>query len=221
MPTFFEVNPTVVRTKICGVTCWEDAAAAIDAGADAIGINLVAGSRRCIELKAAIGWIEKVSREVTTVAVTMNPSWEHAEMLLSAPYFAALQLHGMETPEFCARLADLRKPVIKAISYQAGFEKARAYPVAAILVDSSAEGEFGGTGRSFPWRGIDSGIFPGTLIVSGGLTPENVGEAIRVLRPHAVDVASGVELSPGRKDPVKLKRFISAVHGAERSRDDR
>jgi phosphoribosylanthranilate isomerase len=211
MKLFFEPDPIVVRTKICGITSWRDAVAAIDAGADAIGINLVPGSSRFVNLAAAVSWIEKANREITTVAVTMNPTPEQADILLAGTLFDGIQLHGLETPDFCAILRRFRKPIIKAVSAQADLRQADEYPVEAILLDSSAGNKLGGTGRVFAWEEKVGLVLAKPLILSGGLTPDNVERAISLLHPFAVDVASGVESAPGQKDLVKVRAFVAAA----------
>ncbi len=219
MKLFFQPEPASVRTKICGITSWLEAAAAIEAGADAIGINLVAGSKRQVTLAQAAGWIRQARHKIATVAVVMNPSFEEAEALLTGPLFDAIQLHGLESPEFCERLRQFQRPVIKAIEVSAEWSPNRVadYPVAAILLDSSAGSKLGGTGRTFAWEKNAGLVLAKPLILSGGLTPENVERAISLLHPYAVDVASGVEFASGRKDFRKIQNFVLAARRAAES----
>ncbi len=216
MKLFFQPDPAAVRIKICGITRWSDAVAAIDAGADAIGINLVAGSKRQVTLAQAAAWIRKAKHKITTVAVVMNPTFEKAEALLTCPLFDAIQLHGLESPEFCDRLRQFQKPVIKAIGVSAEWSGNHAdeYPVNAILLDSSAGSRLGGTGRRFAWEQKVGLLLAKPLILSGGLTPDNVEQAISLLHPYAVDVASGVESEPGQKNFGKLQAFVVAARRA-------
>ena len=216
MKRFFESHPAQVLVKICGVTNQEDAEDAIEAGADAIGLNTVPRSKRYLDLDLASGWISELPRAVARIVVAMDPTIDRALHLLSNEWVDGLQLHGQESPDFCELLGGKAgKPLIKAVPAidRASVQAAERYPVFALLLDSSAGMTLGGTGKTFDWRkfaGLDLGR---PLIVSGGLTPENVAAAVRVLNPHSVDVATGVELAPGRKDRIKMRDFVAAAKG--------
>lgn len=205
------------RVKICGITNAHDALAAIDAGADALGWNLFSGSKRFIPPRRAIAMIENLPRSIAHVAVLVNPTFDAAFAIAESAAFTALQLHGSETPEFCARLAEQGVRFAKAVAVDAAGAVWRVdlFSTDTIVLDSVAEGCFGGTGRAFPWelaRDVRQRHASIRLILAGGLTAENVAEAIRVVRPFGVDVTSGVEASPGRKDDRHLRAFIAAAH---------
>ena len=216
MKRFFESHPGQVLVKICGVTNQMDAEDAIEAGADAIGFNIVRRSKRYLDLGPASGWISELPPAVARIIVAMDPTIDWALHLLSNEWVDALQLHGQESPDFCELLAGKAgKPVIKAVPAidRASVQAAERYPVFALLLDSSAGVTLGGTGKTFDWRkfgGLDLGR---PLIVSGGLNPENVAAAVRLLKPHSVDVTTGVELAPGRKDRIKMRDFVAAAKG--------
>jgi len=205
--------------KICGITNEPDAVAAIEAGADALGFNIVPRSKRCIELDAAASWIEKLPKEIWKVAVTADPNWEDACRTGQLPFIDALQLHGNESPEFCRRLRNAAIPFAKAVPVTASKSLADLpdYFTDTLILDSSARGAFGGTGKTFPWKFAPEFVrhHPGiSVILAGGLNPENVAEAVRVVRPRGVDIATGVEGSPGKKDHGLLKAFIQAARHA-------
>jgi phosphoribosylanthranilate isomerase len=205
------------RVKICGITNAADARAAIEFGADALGFNFFSGSKRYLPVTAA-EWIAELPAEIVKVAVLVNASWDEAVAVAGLPFIDALQLHGMETPEFCQRLAEK------------GIQFAKATPVATVrplrdtpefftrtlILDSSEAGEFGGSGRTFPWETARDFVQanPGLrVILAGGLTPENVARAVDFVRPFGVDVTTGVESSLGRKDHGLLRAFIAAARG--------
>lgn len=206
------------RVKICGITNAADALAAIDAGADALGWNFFPGSKRFIAPRRATGIIGALPQRVAHVAVLVNPAWYEALALANSGMFAALQLHGDETPEFCRRLRDRQLRFAKAIAItQAAPDSIAAFGTDTIVLDSRARGQFGGTGKPFAWElAADLGQrHPAVrFVVAGGLTPQNVAEAIRVARPYGVDVTSGVEDSPGKKNHARLRAFIAAARSA-------
>jgi phosphoribosylanthranilate isomerase len=216
MKRFFESNPAQVLVKICGVTNQVDAEGAIEAGADAIGFNVVPRSKRYLDLGPASGWISELPPAVARIVVAMDPTIDQALHLLSNEWVDALQLHGQESPDFCELLGGKAdKPVIKAVPAidRASVQAAERYPVFALLLDSSAGVNLGGTGKTFDWQKFAGLELGRPLIVSGGLTPENVAAAVRLLNPHSVDVATGVELAPGRKDRIKMRDFVAAAKG--------
>jgi phosphoribosylanthranilate isomerase len=202
------------KIKICGVTSVQDAERAVAAGAWAIGLNFWPQSQRCCELDAAIEIAATLRRRAEIVGVFVNPKLETIAETAEAVGLTTLQLHGDEGPALCAeasRRTGCR--VIKAMRVRSGAEIQALAPFHTDfhLLDSYAPGLRGGTGETFSWAlaGGHLGSIP--LILSGGLTPDNVAEAISAVHPYAVDVASGVELSPGRKDPDKLAAFAAAV----------
>lgn len=200
-----------VRVKICGNTNLADAEAAIAAGADALGFILYEKSKRFIPIEEAIKIVEQLPPFVTTVAVTVNAVKQFTDLSWRKQLknFNVAQLHGDESPGH-ARAVGKYLPVIKVFPA----DKARAitpayYDVSAFMLDTPSQA-FGGTGQVFDW---DEAVEFKTrttkpLILAGGLNPENVAKAINRVHPYAVDVVSGVEVSPGRKDHAKLKDFI-------------
>jgi phosphoribosylanthranilate isomerase len=209
----------MLRVKICGLTTPQDAAAAIEFGADALGFNFFSGSKRYLRMEAAGEWIASLPGNVEKVAILVNPSWEEAKAAATTAGITALQLHGAETPEFCRRLME----------NGIGFEK--ALPVTdpdslanmpdfftpSVLLDSGGAGEFGGSGRTFPWEIARDFVLSRPhlrVILAGGLTPGNVAEAVAMVRPFGVDVTSGVESAPGRKDYARLRDFIAAARAS-------
>jgi len=205
-----------IWVKICGITNEPDALAAIDAGADALGFNLVPQSKRYIDIDRAACWIDKLPRDICKVAVMADPNWEDACRVGQLPFVDALQLHGSESPEFCRRLADAGIPFAKAVPVTASKSLADLpnYFTNTMILDSSAGGAFGGTGKPFPWKFVPEFLrhHPRiTVILAGGLNPENVAQAISVVRPRGVDVTTGVEASPGQKNASLIRGFIQAA----------
>jgi phosphoribosylanthranilate isomerase len=207
---------SVTEVKFCGMTNVEDAERAAELGAWAIGLIFWPGSSRRCPPAAAPGIAAALRRRVEVVGVFVNPTLETVARTAEDVGLTMLQLHGDEGPAFCAEAARRTGcKVIKAVRVRSG-EQIQAlgqFHTDYHLLDSYVDGRPGGTGETFGWEMARAhrGALP--LILSGGLTPENVGEAIGVVRPFAVDVASGVELDPGRKDPAKLEAFMQAVAG--------
>jgi phosphoribosylanthranilate isomerase len=212
-------HPAVVRprVKICGITNAADATAAIEFGADALGFNFYAGSKRCIPLSAG-EWIAELPPEIVKIAVLVDADWDEALALAALPGISGLQLHGRETPEFCQRLAERGIQFIKALPVTTA-ELLRAepsYSTKTVLLDSAGQGKFGGSGRTFTWEIAGEFIAANPdlrVILAGGLTPDNVAAAVATARPFGVDVTTGVESSPGRKDHGLLRAFIAAARG--------
>jgi phosphoribosylanthranilate isomerase len=205
-----------VRVKICGLTNADDAHAAIAGGADALGFNFFAGSKRCIDLEAEAGWIAALPPFVARVAVLVNAPIEEALRVARHPAIDAVQLHGDEDREYCEAFAECGRPFIKAlrIAKSADASQAAEFSTPNVLIDASVPGAFGGTGRQLDLalaREIVERYPRLRVILAGGLTPENVREAARVVQPFAVDVASGVESNPRRKDAGRIAAFIRAV----------
>jgi phosphoribosylanthranilate isomerase len=202
-----------IRVKICGVTHPDDAQAAVDAGADLIGLNFVPGSPRELELKAAVAIAERVAGQVERVAVFCDAMSDEIDRVLRRVDLERVQFHGHESEEDVEAI-DL--PVIKSIR-GADLEAAAQYPGAILLVDHPSDG--GGSGRSWSWGESAALIEHGyDVIIAGGLEPGNVGEALVAfedLLPWGVDVATGVEGEGGRKDPARMAAFIEAVRKVE------
>jgi phosphoribosylanthranilate isomerase len=202
----------VTRIKICGITDPDDARDAILLGADAIGLNFHEKSLRCIEASRAAAIIESVPAFVTIAGVFVNhPNPQGLEDFALSLGLHAVQLHGSETPDYCSMIQ--RVKVIKAIRMDAGFrvESLRSYGHRMFLLDSATAVQFGGTGRTFDWNQAYGANAFGSIVIAGGLNPDNVADVITKLHPFAVDVSSGVESSPGKKNYDKMRRFIEAV----------
>ena len=207
-----------VRVKICGITNLEDALTALELGADALGFNFYDKSRRYIDPHEAARIIEQVPIDIDKVGVFVNMAKHRIGECVERAGLSAVQLHGDETPECVNDLrscAGLR--IIKAIRTDPGFEpiQVKNYAADAILLDGYSKGEYGGTGIAADWESAKATKeFTPALYLAGGLTPENVVYAVKAVRPHWVDVASGVESSPGRKDQDKVAAFIRAAKEA-------
>ncbi len=205
--------PEVSEVKICGLTNVDDALRCIEAGADAIGLNFWPASPRCVDARMARAIVEAGGDHVQMVGVFVDFSLAQIREILLKTGIAWAQLHGTELPE---TLAALLPHAYKAISVKDGsaIELARSYPGEQILLDASVPGMPGGTGRTFDWAIAAEVQKERKLTLAGGLTPDNVAEAVATVKPFRVDVASGVESTPGRKDPDLVKRFIDAAKGA-------
>ena len=205
---------SAVRSKICGITRIEDALAAVEAGADAIGLVFYAKSLRAVNVLQARAIIAALPPFITTVGLFVNASRCEVNETLDAVPLDLLQFHGDETPEQCE---GYHRPYIKALRVKAGdqiAEACRAYRNArGILLDTYVDGVPGGTGETFDWALIPSKLEK-PIILAGGLTSANVAQAIAQVRPYAVDVSGGVEKSKGIKDRDKILAFMSAVQGA-------
>lgn len=200
-----------VRVKICGITRLEDARAAVDAGADSIGLNFWEGSKRRCSIGAAREIVASLPPFVTAVAVFVNATPAAVRSVLDETGIAVAQLHGDErVADYAAVIPQLIKAV--RVAGPQWREEAQRQPC-TVLLDTATPG-FGGSGTAFDWNLVKDAAPARPWILAGGLTPENVAQAVRVLRPSAVDVASGVESAPGLKDTEKLIRFIRAAKEA-------
>ena len=197
----------MVRVKICGITTVGDARQAIEAGADALGLVFAASARR-VSQKQALRISGTIGPWISLVGVFVDEDPRTVKQIAEKCRLSAVQLHGNESPEDVKKLWPLR--VIKAIrvSDKEDLIAVRRYNPDAYLIDAKVSGAQGGTGRRFPWRLVEGKRFCAPLIVSGGLDPSNVREAVKRLSPYGVDVSSGVERSPGIKDPKKVRSFI-------------
>ena len=206
----------MTKVKICGITNLEDALVSVRCGADMLGFNFFSGSKRYIKSdEAAQITAELVRSEVLTIGVFVNAAKEEIAHTSAMLKLDCIQLHGDESDDFVAELSELTStPIIKAIR---GSEHMIADAIDSsatfVLLDGYSADSFGGSGKTFDWN-IAKRIaaqLPDSVFVAGGLTPENVADAIRIARPFAVDAASGVESSPGKKDPNKIAAFIKAA----------
>lgn len=201
------------RVKICGITTWDDARLSVDLGASALGFNFFPPSPRAITPAVAWNIIRRLPPFVEAVGVFVNWPPLVVDALARALRLGSVQLHGEESPGETAELAR-RHHVIKAIQVKRGFRAAslaRYRAADAILLDGFARGLHGGTGQTLNWKLARAAGRYRRIILAGGLTPENIVEAIRAAQPYAVDVASGVEARPGRKDPARLRALFAAV----------
>lgn len=204
-----------MQVKICGITKTDDAVAAVEAGADAIGLIFYEGSKRFVDPETAASIISNVSPYTAIVGLFVNADADYVQAVLGCCPLSQLQFHGHESPEFCS---SFNRPYVKSVPVSnalkmseivAAHRNARAY-----LFDTQVPGEHGGTGKTFDWRLMPQKNI-GHRVLAGGLDAENVAEAIRIAGPDAVDVSSGVELAPGDKDHDKLYRFIRAAKRAD------
>jgi phosphoribosylanthranilate isomerase len=199
------------RIKICGITRPEDARVAVELGADAIGLVFYAPSPRNIGLEQARAIIAAVAPFVTIVGLFVDPAPEQVESVLRRCSLGLLQFHGDETADLCGSFG---RPYIKAARVKAGADLvqylSRYHAAQGWLLDAYHDELYGGTGELFDWKLIPRDLAR-PVILSGGLTPDNVGAAVRQVRPWAVDVSSGVEAAKGVKDAAKIAAFISGV----------
>lgn len=210
----------VVFVKICGITNEEDALLAVALGADAVGF-VFAPSPRQVAIQRVYDITRRLPAEILTVGVFRDEHPDRVIEIVDKSGVKAAQLHGHESPEQVAQVMKSVRTVIKAVTAgTVDASRANVYPTDLILVDAPAPG----SGQVFDWSLLGDVPVGPRLILAGGLTPENVANGIRAARPWGVDVSSGVEKSPGHKDPVKLRRFIAEVRENElpefQERDD-
>jgi phosphoribosylanthranilate isomerase len=204
------------RIKVCGITCQEDARAAVAAGADGLGFIFVEQSPRLVEPDMVRAITGELPPFVSRVGVFRDEEIEVVQEIIQYCRLTLVQLHGSESAEYCRKISC---QVIKSFAMRADSSQEELAPyadaVSGFLLDTYHKYMAGGSGTAFDWKLVGQVKPPGPVILAGGLTPENVGEAIRQVKPYAVDVNSGVEYQPGRKDADKLKRFVRAVRKAD------
>lgn len=207
------MNNGSLKIKICGLTRQEDAIAASTLGADILGFNFVPGSKRYLNPYSAREIIKSLPPFISKVGIFANEDPEVINELTGFLGLDAVQLHGDEDDRYCV---DIKAPVIKALRVGSSEDLLgqSSYHVSAFLLDAMVEGELGGTGKTFDWRVAVEFAQNNRIFVAGGLTPENVGEAVRILEPYGVDTASGVESEPGVKDHKLIEEFIKAARSA-------
>jgi phosphoribosylanthranilate isomerase len=208
------MNTHEVRVKICGITTPEDALAAADAGADMVGLMFAQASPRYLPLPAAAAVARVLPPHIVRVGVFVDPDAATVWQAITTCALNMLQFHGHESPDFCRQFGLM---TIKAfrIRDESSLQALTAYDTDAWLLDAWVPGAAGGTGRTFNWELARRARNLGRpIILAGGLTPDNVGQAIRTVQPFAVDVSSGVEIAPGRKCPQKMRAFVAAVRQA-------
>ena len=205
----------MIRIKICGITNPDDALMAVEAGADALGFVFVPNTPRYITSGPAASIIEQLPPFITTVGLFVNEHVAKIERIADQCRLDVIQLHGDESPEFCSTL---NRKTIKAfrVKDESSLFQLPNYRVSAYLLDTYVKGRMGGTGVVFNWALAEKTKQYGQVILAGGLNPDNVADAVRQVRPYAVDVSSGVEAHPGRKAPAKVEAFIDAVRKADR-----
>lgn len=204
------------KVKICGLTRLPDALAAVEAGADALGFMFFTGSKRHIAPATAAQIIRALPPFVAKVGVFVNASAETVRATIAECGLDTLQFHGEETPEFCRQFAPLK--VVKAFRIQNAdsLKPLPEYAVDAWLLDSYVAGQRGGTGEKFNWDlAAQAKELGRPVILAGGLTPENVADAVQQVWPYGVDVSSGVESAPGQKDAELVRRFVEIVREME------
>ncbi len=203
-----------VKVKICGITNIDDAMAAVSFGADALGFVFFQGSPRYISPDAAAAIIRKLPSFVMTIGVFVDEKPDQIEMIIASTGVDVIQLHGDEPPEMCA----FSRRIIKAIRVKslASLDPLVHYQdkVSAFLLDTFSPDSFGGTGQKFNWDIATYAKQFGRIILSGGLTPDNIIEAVKQVEPYGVDVSSGVELKKGKKDHLKMRLFIERAKTA-------
>ncbi|MFQ5778314.1 MAG: phosphoribosylanthranilate isomerase [Terriglobia bacterium] len=207
----------MVRVKVCGITNLEDALVAVAAGADALGFNFWPGSPRYIAPERAKEIVTHLPPFVTTVGVFVNDKAPRVEQMAHRTGIRTAQLHGEEPPAQVAALAAAGLAVLKALRVGRTFKPRclRDYPGAtAFLLDAEVKGRRGGTGKTFDWTSARQASRYGRILLAGGLTVENVEEAIRRAQPYGVDVCSGVEKKPGWKDHERLRAFLRRAKAA-------
>lgn len=199
--------------KVCGFTREEDAFAAVDAGVDALGFNFYPQSKRAVRLADIADWVRKLPDDIGRVAIVVHPDEALLLELTRSGLFHALQFHGGETPEFCAAWGGDFYIKARPISDAASADAALADPAPCLLLDAHAPGVHGGTGTTIDWtlaaEVVGASVRP--VVLSGGLRPDNVADAVRQVHPAAVDTASGVESSPGVKDRLLMRAFVEAA----------
>ncbi len=200
----------IVKVKICGITNYEDASAAIDMGADLLGFNFYPESPRFVEPEKAVEIINKLPAFIDIGGVFVNSAHEHIKEVINECQLDWVQLHGDESPEFCRSFLSLNVKTMKALRVKdkSDIEKAESYFTDAILLDAFSPEKYGGTGMRFDWNilgHIDKRVF-----LAGGINPDNAVEAVK-LGVYGIDVCSGIEAEPGRKDHKKMKKLFENI----------
>ncbi|MFW6051210.1 MAG: phosphoribosylanthranilate isomerase [Myxococcota bacterium] len=199
--------------KICGLTGVDDARLCVEAGADAVGVNFWAGTPRCCPHEMAADIAAAVGDAAVVVGVFVDAPLDEVRRTLAETGIRWAQLHGDEPPEWVEALLPTAYKALR-VGGRDALAEARRYPGEHLLLDALVPGQKGGTGHTFDWAIAAEVARERKLTLAGGLNPGNVAEAVRTVRPYRVDVASGVESAPGKKDPAKVRAFIEAVRGA-------
>ena len=203
-----------VTVKICGITSPVDAQEAADAGADAVGLMFYEGSPRCVSLEVAKAIVKVLPPSVARVGVFVNAEESLVRQAMRECTLNVLQFHGEESPEFCAGFGAMTLKAIR-VKDESSLAELERFGTDGFLLDAFSKDARGGTGEQFNWKLARKATECGKpIFLAGGLTAENVTEAVRVAEPFAVDVSSGVESEPGRKDAGKMRAFVAATKGA-------
>lgn len=202
----------MVKVKICGITQVEDAVHGANAGADFLGLNFWPQGRRCCDLKRAVAICDAVRGRVGLVGVFVNASVAHVQDVVRQCGLEWIQLHGQESRDEVRRLGTRAYKAV-GVKDERDVQRALAFPGDWILLDAKGGEAPGGTGKTFPWSLARGASEFKRVWLAGGLTPDNVAEAIVTAAPHGVDVASGVESAPGKKDAEKVRAFVRAATG--------
>jgi phosphoribosylanthranilate isomerase len=206
-----------VKVKICGITNAPDALAAVEAGADALGFMFYEKSPRHISIPEAAGIIRELPPFIMKVGVFVNASEDVVLRALGDCGLNMLQFHGHETPEYCTQFGLMSMKAFR-IRDAESLNTLTDYSTDAWLLDAFVADKLGGTGEKFNWElAIEAKKFGRPIFLAGGLTPANVADAVRLVQPYGVDVSSGVEAAPGKKDHAKIREFIKAARSVEMS----
>jgi len=209
----------MVKVKICGITNWTDARISVEEGADFLGFNFYRMSPRYITPAAASKIIKRLPKNVVAVGVFVNETEQNVLATARRAGLCQIQLHGDEPREMVSRLGR-EYQVTKALRVRGELESAQLARYAnadALLLDGFDGKVYGGTGKTFDWQMIRRAGIKKRIFLAGGITPENVEEAVRIARPYAVDVCSGIEARPGKKDPKRIAALMNAVKSGTRS----
>ena len=205
------------RVKICGITNLADAQAAVEAGADALGFNFYEKSPRPVSLKTAAEISKRLPPFIMRVGLFVNAPEELVMRAIGECSLTMLQFHGDEPPDFCTQFGLMSMKAFR-IRDAASLKQIPEFQTDAYLLDAFSAEARGGTGETFNWDlAVEAQKFGKPIFLAGGLTPENVAAAVRKVRPFGVDVSSGVEISPGKKDHAKVRAFITAVRNADQT----
>lgn len=200
-----------VIVKICGITNLPDAQAAVEAGADMVGLMFYERSPRNVSLPTAVKIAKHLPPHVARVGVFVNPKVETVLQAIGECGLNILQFHGDESPQFCTEFGLMSVKAFRILD-TGSLNALPSYPTDAWLLDAYADDKLGGTGEKFNWDlAVEAKKFGRPIFLAGGLTPKNVADAVRQVQSYAVDVSSGVEASPGKKDHAKVKAFIQAA----------
>jgi phosphoribosylanthranilate isomerase len=202
----------VTRVKICGVTSVQDVELCVDAGADAVGFNFYPRSPRCVDVELARQLVQALGGRALAVGVFVDASLPHIAEVKARTGIACVQLHGAEPPELLALLLPHAYKAVR-VRDASSLAQARAFGGEHILLDAYVPGMPGGTGARFDWALAAELAAERKVTLAGGLDPDNVAAAVARVRPYCVDVASGVEAAPGRKDAARVREFVRAAKG--------